>query len=84
MNTYEFVIPAQLNGTQLKDELQCDLVYVKDDKLFICGSLTKEQATAGLEAHIPAPIVEPTIREKLASVGLSITDLKAALGLGVN
>jgi hypothetical protein len=27
------------------------------------------------------PIVEPTVADKLASVGLSIDDLKAALGL---
>jgi hypothetical protein len=29
----------------------------------------------------PPPAPEPTIEEKLASVGLSIDDLKAALGL---
>ena len=29
----------------------------------------------------PLPEVEPTVEEKLASVGLSVDDLKAALGL---
>jgi hypothetical protein len=29
----------------------------------------------------PLPDVEPTVEQKLASVGLSIDDLKAALGL---
>jgi hypothetical protein len=38
---------------------------------------------AEIEAEIanPTPSPEPTIDEKLASVGLSITDLKEALGL---
>jgi hypothetical protein len=36
-----------------------------------------------IEAAItnPLPEIEPTIEDKLASVGLSVTDLKAALGL---
>ena len=33
---------------------------------------------------LEAEIVEPTVEDKLASVGLSIDDLKAALGLGGN
>ena len=38
---------------------------------------------AQVEAEInnPTPTPEPTIAEKLASVGLSLPDLKAALGL---
>jgi len=38
---------------------------------------------AQIEAAIanPLPEPEPTIDDKLASVGLSVTDLKAALGL---
>lgn len=38
---------------------------------------------AEVEAEIanPTPRPEPTIDQKLASVGLSLTDLKAALGL---
>lgn len=38
---------------------------------------------AEVEAEIanPTPLPEPTIDEKLASVGLSVNDLKAALGL---
>ncbi len=46
--------------------------------------LTDEQYTkAQIEAAIanPLPEPEPTVEEKLASVGLSIDDLKAALGL---
>lgn len=33
------------------------------------------------QAVILAPKIEPTVAEKLESVGLSIPDLKAALGL---
>jgi hypothetical protein len=38
---------------------------------------------AQVEAEInnPTPISEPTVVEKLASVGLNLDDLKAALGL---
>ena len=46
--------------------------------------LTDEQYTkAQIEAAIanPLPEPEPTVEEKLASVGLSIDDLKSVLGL---
>jgi hypothetical protein len=46
--------------------------------------LTDEQFTkAQIEAVIanPLPEPEPTVADKLASVGLSLDDLKAALGL---
>jgi hypothetical protein len=41
----------------------------------------KTKAKAILDNHIPKPAPEPTVEEKLASVGLSVEDLKAALGL---
>jgi hypothetical protein len=46
--------------------------------------LTDEQFTkAQIEAAIanPLPEQEPTVEEKLASVGLNLDDLKTALGL---
>jgi hypothetical protein len=46
--------------------------------------LTDEQFTkAQIEAAIanPLPEQEPTVEQKLASVGLSVDDLKSALGL---
>ncbi len=44
---------------------------------------SKEEILAEIERVIanPKPIVEPTVEQKLASVGLSVDDLKAALGL---
>jgi len=84
MKFQEFAIPEKLNTFQLKAELGADEVYVRDDKLVIGGDLTEAQIVAGIDSHIPAEPVEPTITEKLASVGLSIDDLKIALGLGSN
>lgn len=81
MKFQEFAIPANLNGVQLKAELGVDDVYIREDKLIIAGDITEAKAKAGIAAHVPAPTPEPTIDEKLASVGLSIDDLKAALGL---
>ena len=81
MNFYEYPIPAKLNGSQLQAELGCDEVYIRGDKLVIGGDLTEAEAAAGLAAHTPAAIIEPTIEQKLASVGLSVADLKTALGL---
>ena len=44
---------------------------------------SKEEILAEIDRLIanPKPVTEPTVEEKLASVGLSIDDLKAALGL---
>lgn len=78
---HEFPIPAELNGDQLKAELGCDEVYIRRDKLVIGGDLTQAQAAAGIAAHKPITPPEPTVAEKLASAGLSVSDLKEALGL---
>lgn len=51
MNKYTFPIPANLNGEQLKAELGCDEVYIREDKLVIGGYLTEAQALAGIAAH---------------------------------
>jgi hypothetical protein len=47
-----------------------------DDK-----SLPPTLAEVEAEINNPTPQPEPTIAEKLASVGLSVNDLKTALGL---
>jgi hypothetical protein len=81
MNFYEFDVPVELDGEQLKIELKCNEVYIRDSKLVIGGELTQAEAAAGLAAHKPKPRAELTIADKLATVGLSVTDLKKALGL---
>lgn len=43
--------------------------------------VSKEELEAAIAAHKAKPVAEPTVAEKLTSVGLSIDDLKAALGL---
>jgi hypothetical protein len=80
-NSWLFPIPAQINTKQLIAELGCDDVYTVGDELCISGELTQEEAAAGLANHVPVFPPEPTVQEKLESVGLSIPDLKAALGL---
>jgi hypothetical protein len=56
-------------------------LFMRDGDLIISGAKSQEEAEALLAAHNPPAYEEPTIDEKLASVGLSIDDLKAALGL---
>ena len=42
---------------------------------------TEAELKLAIDAHIAVPDPEPTIEEKLASVGLNLEDLKTALGL---
>ena len=52
-------------------------LFMRDNKLIVAGAESQEEAQSLLDAHT---VKEPTIDEKLASVGLSIEELKAALG----
>lgn len=81
MSTYDFVAPLKINGAQLIDELKADDVYLVGDRVFVIGDFSKEYAENIIAAHNPLAPTEPTIEQKLASVGLSVNDLKAALGL---
>ena len=57
-------------------------LFEKEDGLYVSGEeLTQLQANELLAAHNPDTPTEPTVAEKLASVGLSVADLKTALGL---
>jgi hypothetical protein len=55
--------------------------FQEGDEFFLVGDATEAELLAAFEAHNPTPPSEPTIVQKLASVGLSVDDLKAALGL---
>lgn len=82
-----FTKPQNLNGTELMAELTA--VGITVDKVFdfsdgTIGFETDNESVAAdvVAAHngtIIAP--EPTIEDKLASVGLNLNDLKSALGL---
>jgi hypothetical protein len=45
------------------------------------SNVSEEQLEAAIAAHVALPEAEPTLDQKLASVGLSIADLKTGLGL---
>ena len=76
-----FSMPVKsLNSNIFLDETGFSL-FQRGDDLVISGDCTKAQAEAALAAHNPPAPTEATVAEKLASVGLSVTDLKEALGL---
>ena len=78
---HKFAIPSKLLMTDIfRDETGWELFILGED-LFVSGDCTREEAEAALAAHNPVAPQETTIDDKLASVGLSVDDLKAALGL---
>ena len=56
-------------------------LFSRDGNLIINGCQSQAEADALIAAHNPPAPKEPTVEEKLAFVGLSLTDLKSALGL---
>ncbi len=56
-------------------------LFTRGDEFFVGGCKTQKEADDAIAAHNPPAPTEPTVAEKLASVGLSVADLKAALGL---
>jgi hypothetical protein len=52
-----------------------------EDLVWLDESTKPTKAMIQAEIANPTPRPEPTVTEKLASVGLSIADLKAALGV---
>lgn len=81
MTIYTFPIPAKLNGNQLQSELGAESVYLADQDLVIKSDKTQAEIESIIKAHQPVEPKEQTIADKLASVGVSIDDLKVALGL---
>ena len=77
----ELDLTKEINGDQLCKEIGADDLYVANNKIIILGKVSKDVAQSKLDAHIPQPTPQPTIEQKLESVGLSLDDLKAALGL---
>jgi len=56
-------------------------LYQRDDNFYLSGEATEQELLDAYADHNPPAPTEPTVAEKLASVGLSIDDLKDALGL---
>lgn len=84
MKFQEFAIPTELNGEQLKAELACDEVYIRDQVLVIGGDVTEAQAKAAIAAHIPIPPVDNSAARAALLSRLGITADEAALLLGGN
>jgi len=57
--------------------------FVRDEEYFLSGDATEQELLNAFAAHNPITPTEPTVQEKLASVGLSLDELKAAI-LGGN
>jgi len=86
----KFDKPLNLNGKELLDELNAAGVVITEppfidgagDFFLSVAEADKTKAAQIVATHngtIIAP--EPTIQQKLASVGLNLNDLKIALGL---
>ena len=90
-----FTKPANLNGKELRKELNAAGVNISEDKFAVVvdseGVLLldinpsdESAAAAVVAAHNGTTVApEPTIADKLASVGLSLDELKSAI-LGGN
>ena len=89
----QFTKPTNLNGAELLDELAAVGVTLQNETKapFIDGNghlwldikpADEAKAAAVVAAHNGTTVApEPTIADKLSSVGLSVSDLKEALGL---
>jgi hypothetical protein len=78
--------PENLNGTELMAELAAvgvvvDRVKDNGDNTITLETNDKKAETIVLNHNGTTTAPEPTIADKLQSVGLSIDDLKTALGI---
>ena len=82
MKQFEMKIPNKplSSGFFQQENPACELFMI-ENKLFISGVDSVQEAQAKLDTHNPPAPTEPTVAEKLASVGLSVDDLKDALGI---
>lgn len=84
-----FTKPKNLNGKELMSELETVGIIVKEITDFSNGTIgfetdNESAAAAIVAAHNGNTVApEPTIADKLASVGLSLDELKSAI-LGGN
>jgi len=86
-----FTKPSSLNGTQLREELKAAGVAISDDINAVLDSsdglihldiktADETKAAEVVASHVGVDsVIELTLAEKLASVGISLDELKAAL-----
>ena len=83
----KFNKPVNLNGTELIAEIKAagvtinDIPILEDGELWLDIEAKDEVKVAEIVANHNGTIIapEPSIEDKLASVGLSLAELKAAL-----
>lgn len=76
-----FDIPKNLNGLQLADELDLPItaITITDGQLRIeTDEANRSNIEKIIKAHVPK---EQSLEDKLAVAGLTIAELKTALGL---
>jgi len=76
---FEVNVNKPIDSLVFEKETNCSL-FKRDNKFFVNGADSQESAQSLVDAHNPAAPQEPTVENKLASVGLSLDELKAALG----
>ena len=82
-----FTKPENLNGAELMAELAAvgfivDKVFDNGDGTIGFDTNNESAAATVVAAHNGTTVApEPTIEDKLASVGLNLSDLKTALGI---
>lgn len=86
----KFTKPKNLNGAELLEEIKADGIEIIGNPLIDgdgnfwldISNKDEEKVKPIVAAHNGNTVSpKPTIEDKLASVGLSLTDLKSALGL---
>lgn len=86
----KFTKPVNLNGAELIEQLQASGVAIaqmpvvdgNNDLWLDIAKKDETKAQVVVDSHNGTMVApEPTIEQKLASVGLNLDDLKVALGL---
>ena len=78
---YKIAKPNKTLNSQIFSKETGFSLFTRGDEFFVGGCETQKEADDAIAAHNPPAPTEPTVAEKLASVGLSVDELKAALGL---
>ena len=74
-------ITKTLNSELFKSETGFDLYQKDDGDIYIKGCKTQKEAESLLAAHNPTSSVENSLEQKLSNAGITLDELKTALGL---